>query len=206
MATSNVAICNSALIKVGVGEEGRISGLDEGSKNANVCNEQFFKLRDSLLRRHLWNFSIAREKLAKLTEKPKFEFDNAFALPSDWLRTVSVSSNDTGHGVVPYKIEAGNILSSSTDIFLRYVRIITDPNDMTVDFREVLATLLARDIALAVAQSNTIKQDMAQQYRRTMAAARSVDALEDFPEQMPQGSWTSSRNGGRLRNNSGIFV
>ena len=60
---SVLGICNSGLIKLGAST---IMSLTEGTKNANLCNEQFAKLRDEVLRGHNWNFAIARAKLAQL--------------------------------------------------------------------------------------------------------------------------------------------
>ena len=47
MASSEVAICNSALIKIGAAE---ITSLSDVNKRAQLCNEQYSKLRDELLR------------------------------------------------------------------------------------------------------------------------------------------------------------
>ena len=69
---SEVGICNSALVKIG---EPTITALDQGGKAASTCNELYEKLRDELLRRHQWNFAVARAKLARLSETPAFGFD-----------------------------------------------------------------------------------------------------------------------------------
>lgn len=185
-------ICNSALSKVGAT---RIVSLIDGTKNANFCAEQYEKLRDQLLRRHIWNFAKARAKLAKLTPAPAFGFDNAFQLPSDWLRTVSVHDNDQGLGVIPYAIEGRSILADSEDVYLIYVKIVTDPNQMTADFRETLAVLLAREAAIPIAHSNSLKQDMKDDLRKALREARGTDAIEDYPEEFPVGSWDEARHG-----------
>lgn len=61
MASSDVAICNSALIKLGVAE---ITSLSQNVKRAQLCDEQYPKVRDELLRNHVWNFAIKRKVLA----------------------------------------------------------------------------------------------------------------------------------------------
>lgn len=192
---SEVGICNSALAKIGVGSDGRISSLTEGSRNANVCNEQYAKLRDALLRSHKWNFATARAKLARLADTPVFEFDYKYQLPTDWIRIIAVHDNDNGIGRVHYKIEGRTLLCDAEDIYLRYIKRATDPNDMPPDFRETLATLLARDLAIPIAQSNTLKQDMKDDFKRAARRARSTDAIEDTPEAMPEGSWITARRG-----------
>jgi hypothetical protein len=187
---SEVGICNSALVKIGAS---RIIALDEGSKNANLCGELYPKLRDDLLRSHSWNFATVRVKLAQLTTAPAFGFAHEYQLPSDWVRTVSVHDNDAGDGAVEYRIEGRKLRSSADEIYLRYVRIVTDVNEMPADFREVLALMLARDIAVPIAQSNALRENMAETFRDALARAKSADALEDYPEALPLGSWVAVR-------------
>ena len=203
MASSETSICNSALAKLGEGDDGRISSLTDGSKNANFCAEQYAKLRDDLLRTHHWNFSVTRVELAQSSITPAFEYDYQYALPSDWIRTISVSANDAGTGHIPYKQEGQFILASTEQIFLRYVAQITDAAIMTADFREALATKIAHEGAIPIAQSNTLKQDMKDDLKRILRRARSTDAIEDFPEARPQGSWVTVRSRGVRRDLTG---
>ena len=187
---SEVGICNSALIKLGAAS---IMSLGDGSRNAALCNEQYGKLRDELLRAHPWNFAVARQKLAKLADAPAYEFAGAFQLPADWLRTVAVHDNDAGAGWVPYRIEGRTLLSDADALWLRYVRRVTDPNDMTASFRESLAWRVAADLAQAITQSSTIQDLMSRGFERSVVAARSVDAIEDWPDAQPPSDWVTAR-------------
>lgn len=178
-----------------------ITSLTDGSPSANVMNDIFEELRDDLLRLHPWNFATKRVKLARISTAPVFEFDYAYAHPSDWLRTISVHDNDAGHGSVLYRTEqvAGQnaIVSSSDAIYLRYVYRVTDQNLMSADFRRAFQLSLARDSAIALTSSNTMQEYYAREAARALARARSSDALGGFPELRPRGSWASSRGGFR---------
>ena len=189
-----VGICNSALAKIGAA---RIVSLTEGSKNANVCAEQYDKLRDDLLRGHVWNFAIRRVKLARLAEDPAFGFARAYQLPADWLRTVSVHdtarADPAARQGVRYRIEGRRLLSDAEEVYLRYVARVADPNAMPPDFREALAALLGRELAVPLAQSVNLQQVLDEQFRRRLRRARSVDAVEDFPEDLPAGRWVAVR-------------
>jgi hypothetical protein len=187
---SIVGICNSALIKLGAST---ITSLTEGSKNANLCAEQYDKTRQALLRQHPWNFAVARAKLAQLASPPAFEFDHAYQLASDWLRTLAVSDDESGLGAVEYRIEGRTILSNADDVYLRYVKDAADPNDMDASFREALAWLLAADLAIAITQSSTTREQMLQGLQTVLVAARSIDAIEDFPESEPEPGWLAGR-------------
>ncbi len=187
---SEVGICNSALTKIGAG---RVVALDDGSKNANACAELYPKLRDDLLRRHVWNFACVRLKLARLAAAPVFGYAYAYQLPSDWLRTVAVYEDDAAAALADYRIEGRTILSSAEALYLLYIRAVTDPNDMPSDFREALACLLACDLSVPIAQSWSLRQEMGDAFRDAVARAKSVDAVEDCPEPMPAGSWVTVR-------------
>ena len=193
-------IVNVALRKIGAT---RIVSLTDGSVNANVANDIYTEVRDDLLRSHPWNFATKRVKLAQSATEPIFEFDHAYPLPSDWLRTVSVHDNDAGHGTILYRSELiGSqhaIITSSDDVYLRYVSRVTDPNLMAPDFRTAFEFALARDMTIALASSNQLHESMATLAVRALNKARSTDALGAFPELRPRGSWATSRGGWRRR-------
>ena len=96
----------------------RITSLTDGSNNANAANDVFDEVRDNLLRAHNWKFALKWVKLAQSNTSPVFEFDNAYVLPADWIRTVSVHDNDAGVGTVLYKegeIDGQGVLLTSAD-------------------------------------------------------------------------------------------
>ncbi len=180
-----------------------ITSLADGSPSANAANDVYTEIRDDLLRSHNWNFATKRLKLAQSSTTPIFEFDYGYPLPSDWIRTVSVHDNDAGHGTILYRMEQINgqnsIVTSSDEVWLRYVFRITDPNLMTADFRMALSYLIAGLLAIPLASSNTLSDRFQKKADSTIARARSSDALGSFPELRPRGSWASSR-GARRRN------
>lgn len=191
-------VVNAAARRVGAEP---ITSLTDGTKTANVANNLYTEIRDALLRSHPWNFATKRQKLAQSATAPTFEFDHAYALPSDWLRTVSVHDNDAGHGTILYRMEQiasqRAIVTSSDQVYLRYVSRVEDPNLMTPDFRDALEKTLAAAFAVPLASSNTLLEQLTVQANRAVAQARSTDAMGSFPELRPRGSWASSRGGRR---------
>lgn len=180
-----------------------ITSLTDGSPMANAADDIYADTRDSLLRSHNWNFATKRVQLAQSATAPGFEFDHAYTLPADWIRTVSVHDNDAGHGTILFRMEQVAsqrcIVTSSDEVWLRYVARVTDPNLMTDDFRYMLAVKLARDLAIPMTSSNTLYEELSSEFKTLLAQARSTDAMGSFPELRPRGSWASSR-GGRRRN------
>jgi len=183
-------ICNSALAKIGAA---RITALDEGSKNASLCAELYERCRDDLLRAHTWNFATARAKLARQAEAPVFGYAYAYALPADWIRSVAAHGDEGGKSALIYRIEASSLLCDAEDVYLRYIRRVENANSMPADFREALACLLARELAVPIAQSNTLEEKLEARFRTRLRRARTTDGLEDQPEPMPVGAWAAVR-------------
>ena len=147
MATSEVQICNSALVKIGAA---RINSLDDETKGAKLCKEQYNKLRKKLLRSHPWNFAIRGVALADSGATPVsiFEFTNEFTLPNDVLRVLGTNLLE----VQDWVIETNNdndivLLCNSSSVTIRYVKNVTDTTFFPPDFEEALALLIAADLA-----------------------------------------------------------
>lgn len=184
--TSNVEICNVALTRV---DRKRITDLEDGTTSGNDCNAIYVPTREELLRGHDWNFAVGRQKLARLTTAPVYEYDYAYQLPTDWLSTRAVHHNDAGTGFAYYKIVGNTIQSSHEDIYLTYTKAVTDPAEMTADFR----TLFSYRIAEQLAKTTTVREEMRAEVKRFTIRAKSADAIEDNPDEIPDGSWIYER-------------
>jgi hypothetical protein len=191
---SETSIANVALRLVG---GTRITSLTQGTPNANAVQDLYIHVRDELLE-YPWNFATKRVQLAKSTTAPTFGYDNAFALPSDWLYTISAHDNDEGVGTIDFRHEqvaSQNVISSDVDkVYLIYTYKEIDPNLMTPGFRKALASALARDLAITVANSNILEDQLSKRATKDLARAKSQDAMGSFPEPRPRGSWANSRN------------
>ena len=87
------------------------------------------------------------------------------------------------------------LLSDSATVYLRYVAQITDPTFYPSDFVVALSIELAKRLALAIPNSNTIKADLEEEVKKLIIGARSNDAMGSSPEKRPPGSWVSARFG-----------
>lgn len=189
---STVDIANGAMRKIGAST---ITSFTQGTKNANFLNDRYADTRDALLEMHQWNFAIKRVKLSKLAAAPAIKFEGQFALPSDYIRAVTVHDNDEGTGIPDHKIEGSMVLCSSNEVWLVYVSRVTDPNTMSSLFREALSALIAVEAATAIAESNTMADLKQDQFEKILRRARSADAMADLPDRMPVGSWMTHRSG-----------
>ncbi len=191
---ATVDVVNVALRRIG---SSRITDIGGDEAEAVVANDLFSEVLDDLLRQHAWNFATKREKLAQLVAVPTFEFDHAYTVPADWIRTVSVHPNDAGAGTMLYREELLDskrvILTSSDDVYLRYVARVEDPNVWSADFRNAMSMILARDMSIPLGNSNTMHESFDKLSRSAVARARSSDAMGSSPERIPRGSWVTRR-------------
>ncbi len=104
--------------------------------------------RRALLRRAWWRFAKGRESLAVSATAPDFEYDNAFALPSDFiaLRYIYDEAGDEEGTVSPYtaSIEGDYILSNEDTMKIVYTANITD----TAKFDDLFVQVLVAQLAL----------------------------------------------------------
>jgi hypothetical protein len=192
---SETDVANVALRLVG---GTRITSFTQATPNANAINDIYSEIRDTLLE-FPWNFATQRVELAKLTATPSFKFDYAYALPSDWIYTISVHDNDGGVGTIDYREEqlsGQKVFTTDSDsMYLTYVKRETNPNLMPPSFRIALASALARNLAITIANSNVLEDQLAARAEKDLSKAKSIDAMGSFPEPRPRGSWATSRNG-----------
>ena len=173
--------------------------FSDGSKNANVVDDMFELVRIDLLRSHNWNFATKRVKLTQGGTDPAFEFDNAFLMPADWLRTISVHDNDAGAGALLYRHEevnsVGSILTSADEVWMRYVYSLSTSTLMTGDFVAAFAHALA--VAMpGISNLSAAGQDkLERKATKVLNRAKHTDAVGSSPEARPAGSWVTVRGG-----------
>ncbi len=113
MASAN-GVINIALRRVGAS---RVSNWATGTDKEDIlARDIYHEARRDVLGLHTWNHATRRVKLTKLTSAPGFGWDNAFAMPDDFIRVVSVHPADAEHATIPYKLEHIDDTSTSGTI------------------------------------------------------------------------------------------
>jgi|SRR3989304_7130698 len=154
---SETDLLNDSLSQIGAN---RITGIDDGSVNANHCLTLYPSLRKALLRSHHWNFAEHRAELAQNVTPPLFEFSFSYTLPSDSLKVKEYngSSLDTTNLTLfdvleRFKIEGRNLFTNDGEVKIVYIQDITDPNVWDPLFYQVLASWLASKLAMAITKN-----------------------------------------------------
>jgi len=201
---SEVTICNRALSFLGHTE---ITALDATDRTSRLCRLHYTESRDALLAMHQWNFAVRRVALAAIVNVPVFEYSTAFGIPEDCVKIIrtSIDSEETRY---PYRREAvldttvtpnqlrQCIVTDATELSLEYIARVTDPNAMSVLFREALSAKLAAEMCVALTDSASRASQLAQTAQDKVRLAMSTDAQEGTPREIYTNDWLDSREGG----------
>lgn len=184
--TSEVQICNNALIEIGAQ---RISALSDTTERARLCNEQYAKIRNELLYAHPWNFAVKRVSLASTVTEPPFEWDTEFTLPADCLRVLDTDL----YKDMDYQIEGRFLYANVDAIKIKYIAEITDVTKFSPGFAECLSLKLAASLSYALTQSSGLKEQIEAKFERRIKVVRTFDAQEGVGTRVYADAWLNSR-------------
>jgi len=172
----------------------RITSVDENSNLAQEINQCYSGLRDAALEEHRWSFAIERASLAADSPVPEWGKDNAFTWPSDCLKIIPPYPEDDDIGR-DWVIEGRKIITDyAAPLYVRYIKQITDPNEMSPLFREYLATLIAFELCEKVTQSNTKKAGLKEDMSDIVNKAKKSSAIQSVAAYSPDDTWLALRN------------
>lgn len=197
---TSVDICNKALQEIGAA---LITTLNDSSPGAFECNFLYDKTRVTLLREHVWNFSIQYATLSSPTGTNTYQNGltrNVFTLPAGFMRFADqnpraagtlTQSTTGGIKYTDYAIEGGNLTTASAGpIHLRFAGDITNVALMDSLFCDSLAARMNVDgLAEKLTGSVARRQLAEQRYEERIALAKLIGLIEaagDEPNAGPQ--------------------
>lgn len=170
-------IVNMALAHLGNGD---ISDFNtQTSESARQARLHFDLTRDSMLRTHPWNFSITRVSLTLDPTSPVSGYENAFLLPVDFLKILSLNDNDAWEPSDLYAIESGKLLSDEDSAIIRYVASIEDTTKWDPLFVECFTYILASKMATKLAEAPGMGEGLRQRGNYIIGEAMKADANEN---------------------------
>ena len=199
MATSDVAIANLALTKLG---DLRITALSDNTKPAREINAVYGMLRDKLQRTYNWRFCVKRAAIAADVATPVFDYSYQYSVPTDCLRILQINayypapdlSDLISSGGQEYVIEGGKILTRSSGVLnLRYLARIEDTTRFDSSFDEAFSALIAYNVCEALTQSDAKKNAALRDYRMALMDAVRANAIENPPESLADQTWITVR-------------
>lgn len=184
--TSQVDICNLALTRIG-GET--ITTIDEGTRQARLCNRHYYPTLNALLREFEWNFAIKRVELAQDATAPVNEYAYRYALPADFIKVVRLNACTSDE----YRVEAGYIVTDEGTVTLEYVYEVTDENDFDPQFVDVFAQRLAAEICYTLTENTNLSEQVWRVYQNKIRVARTMDSRDGTPRDLEADGWVNAR-------------
>lgn len=189
MAYSIVAICNLALMRLGVSR--LIDALDEGSTESALCDQVYENVRDEVLRAFEWPFAAAEEELGLLEEEPTDEWAYSYTVPSDCVAVRRlVDGTRVATNTIPYAIVEGTggrvIHTDQAEAVAQYTRRVTDPAQFTPDFASLLAWRIASEVGLPLIRDARLAERAEGRYLVALSRAQSAASREREPDDDPE--------------------
>ena len=147
---SDISICSEALILLGASA---ISSFSEGTPAATACSALYPGLRDTLVSKHPWSWSLKKTQSFRLSTDPTNEWKYAYQLPADMLSgaiAVFTSGGDNAQSVnYGWEIYEDKLYTNFDTIYLDYQFSVAEAK-MPRYFVKLLVTALASDLAIVV--------------------------------------------------------
>lgn len=184
--SSKVQICNLALLRLGTNP---ITSLTEGNTAANACNLVYDHCRESLLRRHFWNFAIENIQLAADSTAPAFKYANRYPLPADFIRVKEIYAQGS-----PYSIDGQYLhTDDAAPLKLSYIKNIEDVTKFDSIFVEALVLMIIVKIGSRIQGDGFNPAIYLEELQRISMEAKKVDAQDASPTQWSINTFTGAR-------------
>lgn len=193
MTTSAISICSAALLELG---DSPISAFNEPNKRATQCANLYPLARLQVLRDHPWNCAIRREVLAPLVDAPAHSWAAQFQLPADCVRLLQVGED--ADDAVAYQLEGRVILANRAALPVVYVADVVEAQWDAL-LTQVMTKRMVKDLAYAVTGSASLAELKAREYDQALRRARSIDGLENPPQDWADSPFIAARGRGPMR-------
>lgn len=199
MATTKLELWNAALLELG---SERLSDTGDPVKSARELTAVHNRVVEECLASGSWNFTMETIRAdADTGVTPEFGYTEVFAKPTDWVRTIAVSTDERFSMPLLHYYDDSNFWSADqTPIYVRYVSNDTgmgfDLSRWTQNFTRFVELELAERVCMALTQNASLKETVGKARDTARKKAKNTDAMDEAnPKFPPPGSWTSARWG-----------
>jgi len=183
-----LSICNEAINLLG-GQT--LTDFTDNTKAARLVEQFYTPAIAQTLRDYDWAFATKRSsELAVLDDEPEFEWSYQYQLPSDCVRVISMSVE------ADFEIEGTVLLTNMTEVYIKYIYLITDVSLFDSLFRRALVRRLAADMAYALTKKRSKEEELILLYDRAISKAKAKDRKETHNvarTPASNDSWTKNR-------------
>jgi len=119
---------------------------------------------------------------------PEFEFDHAYALPTDCLRVIRTTEEDD-----VFVIEGARLLTNETSIKIKYIAQITTTTEFSTAFIMAFCYKLAAEMTIATTNDSKLRLAAEELFDKKLSKAKAVDAQEGSSQKFDEDSWETAR-------------
>lgn len=197
---SRTQVINNGLQIIGAE---RIDDPNESSESARQAASVYDQTVREELSKQAWFFAKKQIRLPAAADVPTFRFGRAFTLPPDFIRLVELENRwvfnvlryvDT-NPTPAYEIQGRTLLSNgSAPLGIAYIADVSDdPTIWSPMFAAVVSAALALKLAVPLTKSEGMVSLANKRYEKEVREARRVNAIQQPPAQIPDGSWITAR-------------
>ena len=199
---SKVSIANLALSWLGTNP---IISFGDDTVEAKLVSLNYEDALQAVLEDRDWTFAIKRYILTPASESPVFGFSNAFTIPPEVRRLISVGV-DRGGGIgfdgitsdvqgteVQWQKEGNEIVSNEERVFVIAVADNDDASSYPSAFVHALAARLAAELAIPLTHSPKLMASMWQLYAQKLTASSGSDGRQGRREHLEASRLTRAR-------------
>lgn len=202
--TSKLELYNMAL---GHLRERKLTSVAEQREPRRVLDDFWDQVVGECIEEAYWKFMIRTVQAdASVSVVPTFGWTYAFTIPDDCVRLKMISGEETfNQPLLDYMEEAGYWYANLTPLYVRYVSndraYGLDMSRWTKNFSSWVSFKLAEYSCGRITGSDALltgssgSDGIIKRGHKAKVKAKSIDAMEDPPGQIPAGTWVRSRRG-----------
>jgi hypothetical protein len=198
-----------------------------GTSTEIIVARHYEAVRREVLREYLWNFAYTLG-VATWASYPPFDYTDAYQLPNDYLRLVSIAGLSASAGGqiygpetdrdMNYKISGKTILYNgggagddgitpqTPSINIRYIRDAQDPSVWDDLFRKIVILKLALNLVYAFTKSTQDVERIDDLLKKELPGAISIAGQENPPKRQEDSRSVRARRDSFSNNNNGYFT
>lgn len=164
-----------------------------------MCARQYDPARQTVLRKTMPNFAYAQSVCSRLPDAPLFDYTDAYQLPNNYIRLVSIDGVDEEDFNTQYRISGRLIYmnnSNADSIDLRYIKDVEDITKWDAGFRECMVLQLAANLAFAITGKNSVAQRVEAKLTAAWPDMVTVDGQENPPRRIQRSRYLAARRRG----------
>lgn len=199
---AKLTLYNNALVAA---HEEMLGALTDETKGRRLCDQFYDQVLFTLLESGNWKFAMRTAKLEPDSAiTPEFGHVHVYTKTTDWRRTYRLSADERFHDPLrDYTDDGGTISTDANPLFVKFVSSDSsyggDLGRWPQLFTNAFSLALGAAVAPGLTASRDIQDALLADADTALTDARSKDAFQGPPAELPTGRWVRARGTGGQR-------